>query len=199
MLAQSLSETIQRVLSVSYQKRCKARLLGCMTELRCGFVLGNDCSLIESLVGYLQDSVVQMGLCDSSECTRIGVALEEALVNAMHHGNLEVASAVRGESDEAYYALVTQRGREPPYRDRRIHVEVNLSRDRAVFVVRDEGPGFNPAALPDPDDPANLERVCGRGVLLMQAFMDEVNYNARGNSVTLVKRRCASGANGEVG
>jgi len=55
-------------------------------------------------------------------------------------------------------------------------------------VVRDEGSGFDPAALPDPTAPANLERVSGRGVLLLRTFMDEVIYNELGNAVTLVKR-----------
>jgi anti-sigma regulatory factor (Ser/Thr protein kinase) len=58
--------------------------------------------------------------------------------------------------------------------------------------VRDEGPGFDPGGLPDPTDPANLERPCGRGLLLMKTFMDEVRYNDRGNEVTM-RKRCRSG------
>jgi anti-sigma regulatory factor (Ser/Thr protein kinase) len=117
------------------------------------------------------------------------VALEEALANALYHGNLEVSSSLREDDDRAYYALVEQRVRESPYRDRRIHVEAKLSREQAVFVIRDEGCGFDPALLPDPTDPANLEKSSGRGVLLMRTFMDEVCYNNVGNQVTLCKRR----------
>jgi CheY-like chemotaxis protein/anti-sigma regulatory factor (Ser/Thr protein kinase) len=189
LLAKRLTETIQRVLAIASRLRCHAQLLGCMSRIQCTFELANDHTLMEALVAYLQDSLVQMGLCDPTECTRIGIALEEALVNAMHHGNLEVSSDPRGECDEAYYALVARRRQESPYQDRRVFVEANLSRDEAVFVVRDEGPGFDLAKLPDPDDPAGLERVGGRGMLLMQAFMDEVTYNDRGNAVMLVKRR----------
>ncbi|MEM8681572.1 MAG: ATP-binding protein, partial [Planctomycetota bacterium] len=58
----------------------------------------------------------------------------------------------------------------------------------AEFVIEDEGPGFDPTRLPDPTDPANLERVSGRGVLLMRTFMDEVEYSERGNRVILRKR-----------
>ena len=75
-------------------------------------------------------------------------------------------------------------------------MEVRLSRDKAVFVVRDEGPGFDPTGLPDPTDPANLDKVTGRGILLMQAFMDQVAFNARGNEVTMIKQ---PGANGKCG
>jgi anti-sigma regulatory factor (Ser/Thr protein kinase) len=121
--------------------------------------------------------------------TRIGVALEEALINALYHGNLQVGSELRGENDQAYYALVADRCRETPFRDRRIHVSAKLTRDEAVFVVRDEGAGFDLSKLPDPDDPSALERASGRGLLLMRAFMDDVSYDPTGSVVTLVKRR----------
>jgi anti-sigma regulatory factor (Ser/Thr protein kinase) len=55
--------------------------------------------------------------------------------------------------------------------------------------VRDEGRGFDPATLPDPLDPAQLETTTGRGLLLIRTFMDEVSFNATGNEITIVKRR----------
>jgi anti-sigma regulatory factor (Ser/Thr protein kinase) len=76
-----------------------------------------------------------------------------------------------------------------PYSQRRIHVKARYSPDSAVFCIRDEGPGFNRQELPDPTDPSNIERPCGRGLLLMQTFMDEVEYNSSGNEVTMTKRR----------
>ncbi len=194
LLAQELSETVRRVLAVSSRHLVKARLLGCMTEQRCSFELGNDVALVESLVGYLQESAIQMQLCDEGEVTRIGVALEEALINALYHGNLQVGSELRGEDDEAYYALVARRRGESPYRDRRIHVSARLTREEGVFVVRDEGSGFDLSTLPDPDDPSALERASGRGLLLMRAFMDDVSYDPTGSVVTLVKRRKTKGA-----
>ena len=60
---------------------------------------------------------------------------------------------------------------------------------RPAEVVRDEGPGFDPATLPDPTDPAQLERTTGRGLLLIRAYMDEVAFNGAGNQITLTKRR----------
>jgi CheY-like chemotaxis protein/anti-sigma regulatory factor (Ser/Thr protein kinase) len=191
LMSQELVETVQRVLAVASRHQVKARLLSCMTEQQCSFVLSNDVDLIESLIAYLQDLSVQMDLCEEADVTRIGVALEEALVNALYHGNLEVGSELRGENDEAYYALVAQRRNESPYRDRKIFVRAMFTRQEATFVVRDEGPGFDLSKLPDPDDPSALERACGRGLLLMRAFMDEVSYDATGSSVTLVKRRKA--------
>ena len=82
-----------------------------------------------------------------------------------------------------------QRLRESPYKDRRIDVRVTLTPDEARFVIRDEGPGFDLAKLPDRTDSANLEKISGRGVMLMFMFMDDVDYNNVGNEVTLIKRR----------
>ncbi len=189
ILAQSLVETARRVLAVSSRHRGEARLLGCMSECRSTFVLGNDVTLIESLVVHLQANVIQMGLCDEAECTRIGVALEEALVNALYHGNLQVGSELRGENDQEYYAIIARRRREAPFCDRRIHVTARLTRDEGIFVIRDQGAGFDPSQLPDPDDPSALEKASGRGLLLMRAFMDDVSYDPTGSVVTLVKRR----------
>lgn len=188
-LAKNLLETVHSVLAAARPAQTQARLLDCMTESGCAFDLDNDCTLIPPLVAYLQDCAVRLGLCDESERIRVGIALEEALANALYHGNLEVSSQLREGDDERYYALVTQRRNQRPYRDRRIRVEARLSRDEGAFVVRDEGPGFDHGSLPDPTDPANLEKISGRGVLLMRTFMDGLEYNESGNEVTMIKRR----------
>lgn len=189
LVAQSLVETIRSVWAVSCRKRSRSRLLGCMTRSHSHFVLENDTALTQPLVVYLQESLSHVGLCDEADRTRVGVALEEALTNALFHGNLGLASDLRERDAATYYGLVKERMRTPPYSDRRIHVATELGEDRAVFVVRDEGEGFDPSALPDPTDPANLERLSGRGILLMRTFMDEVAFNDVGNQVTMVKGR----------
>ena len=186
-LGQELLETVRNVLALSGQRRTQSRLMQCLVHNQCRFVLGNDRTLLSTLVGYLQEAVSQIGLCDESDRMRVGVALEEALVNALYHGNLEVNSHLREQDYDAYQALADARAGEVPYCNRRIHVEAQITAEQAQFVIRDEGPGFNPDDLPDPTDPANLERVSGRGVLLMRTFMDRVEYNDIGNEVTLVK------------
>jgi len=56
-------------------------------------------------------------------------------------------------------------------------------------VIRDDGRGFDPALVPDPTQPSHLQEENGRGLLLMRTFMDEVQFNVRGNQVAMVKRR----------
>jgi CheY-like chemotaxis protein len=193
MLAKELLPTVQRVLSVSVPERRHVRLMGCMTHSDRSFVLENDSTLFGPLVTHLQEDLLHMGLCDEADRTRVGVALEEALANALCHGNLALAPCLRERDEAAYQQQREERRRQPPYCERRIHVDARLSREAAEFVIRDEGEGFDPTALPDPTDPANLERVCGRGLLLMRTFMDEVEFNEKGNEVRLVKRRTSPG------
>ncbi|HUG93927.1 MAG TPA: response regulator [Planctomycetaceae bacterium] len=188
-LSHDLVDVVERVLDAAGQDRSFSRLMNRLTRAEAAFVLENDLTLIPSVVGYLQQEVAAMRFCDETERLRIGVALEEALLNAYYHGNLEVSSKLREEDHNAYYDLARDRAERPPWGDRRIHVYARFSPDETVYQIRDEGPGFDPTSLPDPTDPANLERPCGRGLLLMQTFMDQVTFNDTGNQVTMVKRR----------
>lgn len=94
----------------------------------------------------------------------IRLALDEALSNAIRHGN-------HGDPDK------------------HVTIEYRFTDQAFLASVADEGIGFTPDAIPDPTKQENLERPCGRGVMLMKAYMSEVSFNARGNRVTLVKKR----------
>jgi CheY-like chemotaxis protein len=193
-LADKLLDTVRDVLRLSYHRRQQSQLMGCMTRYECSFVLENDPSLIEPLIAHVQDEAAQLGLCDAVEGTRLGVALEEALKNALYHGNLEIGQELWEKDRAACEALVAERREQPPCRDRRIYVDATLSPEGSTFEIRDEGRGFDPAIVADPKDLASLERTTGRGVLLVRSLMDEVIYNETGNAVTLVKRHCAKTA-----
>jgi CheY-like chemotaxis protein/anti-sigma regulatory factor (Ser/Thr protein kinase) len=187
LLMRYLWETVAKVLKASVEDRGHARLIKCMLRTESIFHLENDSALFEPLVRYLQEETMRLGVCVEADRVRVGVALEEALTNALYHGNLDISSDLRGTP--GYRDLILQRRSQSPYRERRIEVEARISRTEAAFAIRDEGAGFNPAALPDPTDPANIEKASGRGIFLMRAFMDEVLFSAGGSSVVLVKRR----------
>jgi len=187
-LTRDLAETVQIVLSASSSERGFSRLMHRMTRHECDFHIENDLLLIPSIVNYLQEQMTRMRFGDETDRLRVGVALEEALLNAYYHGNLEVSSTLREQDHQAYYDLARRRLDEEPYRQRRIFISARLSPTEHIYVIRDEGFGFDPSTLPDPTDPANIESPCGRGLLLMQTFMDEVTFNAVGNEVTMTKR-----------
>jgi CheY-like chemotaxis protein/anti-sigma regulatory factor (Ser/Thr protein kinase) len=187
-LARDLAETLEQVLAASKTKQQEHRLLRHLDCFETRFTLENDTSLIPSLVGHLEDDVSRLKLCDPSGLVLLGVALHEALTNAILHGNLGLDSALRESDEKEYYRLSVQRRTEEPFADRRVYVTAHFTRDELVFTIRDDGNGFDPNILPDPTDPANLGRVSGRGLLLIQTFMDRVEHNGKGNEITMVKR-----------
>lgn len=188
MLEQDLLLTVQRILGLATQERSRLSLLSRLRATDMYFELENDPALVPALIQHLQDCMQQMGHVTEADLIRISVALEEALANAVYHGNLEVDSALKNEPDDAFYKVAQQRREEPPYNERYVRVTATLNPEHARFVIEDDGKGFDLAKLPDPTDTANLDKLSGRGVMLMQSFLDEVRYNDSGNQVTLVKR-----------
>lgn len=189
-LAVKMLDTVQMVLAASDRLQSQARLERYLVRSRREFVLENDPSLFGPLLACLQEESDRFQLWDDSERTRVGIALQEALTNAVFHGNLELSGAMREEDEDAYHSLAVLRRHQSPYAERQLRVEADFSHAEARFVIRDEGPGFNPHLLPDPTDPANLERVSGRGILLMRTFMDKVEFNQMGNQVAMAKFAC---------
>ncbi len=119
----------------------------------------------------LQELLEQLSRAHWSEQEVHGVhlAVEEALTNAIRHGN---------RLDQA----------------KQVHVICKLSADRLWIEIRDEGVGFDPGCLPDPTADENLETPCGRGVFLMRCFMSRVEYHDCGNRVVMEKHRDAKPA-----
>lgn len=126
------------------------------------FELPSNLSLMIGVLDYLLQRVANLGLV-KPERSNLFVALDEAFVNAVKHGNKSNPEKL-------------------------LRITADLSLREAIFTVEDEGEGFDVREIPDPCDPANLFRTSGRGVMLMYNIMDEVEYNARGNKVKLVKR-----------
>ena len=189
ILTERLPKTVERILETSREEKNQAELMERIITNDCVFDLDNDITQICTLVRYLRQGVHGVRLCGESEHIRISIAIEEALLNAYYHGNLQVDSALREENYKEFNRVARQRRGEAPYCDRRIHVRAKYSESEAMFVIRDEGLGFDTTQIPDPTDPENLLRPTGRGLLLMRAFMDEMYFNNRGNEVTMIKRR----------
>ncbi|HET6576653.1 MAG TPA: response regulator [Fimbriiglobus sp.] len=196
-LAREVGPLLEEVLSVARSQRKQALFLERMTAAEHVFALENDPDLVPEVVGHVEALLRQMELFDPSDRVRIGVGVHEAVVNAMVHGNLEVSSELKCGEWQAYHALIRERAGHEPYRSRRVRVRLRV--DRSPFlevVVRDDGPGFDPRELPDPTDPANWEKACGRGLLLIRTFFDSVEHNATGNAITMTKGEPRAAARG---
>ncbi len=126
------------------------------------FELPSTISLMHIVLEYLMKRVEKLGVC-KPEQSNLFVALDEAFVNAVKHGN-------KFDSEKL------------------IRVAMEVSRDEARFTIEDQGDGFDVNNIPDPLDPENLFKASGRGVLFIYNIMDEVKYNERGNRLTMVKK-----------
>ena len=185
-LANDLVDTVTRLLATATEQRARRRLLKHLSEQK--YILPNDKELLSSLCADVRQMLQDLQMLDESNCLRFVSAIDEALLNAYYHGNLEVSSELRDEDASAYYDLAKNRRRKPPYCDRRIYVALHIRSDAVTVVIRDDGKGFDLEAIPDPTDPGFVERAHGRGLLLMRAFVDEIGFNDACNEVTLLKR-----------
>ena len=126
------------------------------------FELPSVLSLMHIVLEYLIKRVEKLGVV-KSEQSNLFVALDEAFVNAVKHGNKFDAAKL-------------------------IRISADVTSKEAKFTIEDEGEGFDVNAIPNPLDPENLFKTSGRGVLFIYNIMDEVKYNERGNRLTMVKK-----------
>ncbi|MGI8653595.1 MAG: ATP-binding protein [Pyrinomonadaceae bacterium] len=160
--SEELRRIVEEILQCHLRYSVEPRELP-FTHEKVEFELPSDIALMGGVLQYLLERVARRGVIQPEQ-SNLFVALDEAFVNAVKHGN---------RYDHTKFVRIT----------------AELSADEARFTVEDEGEGFDVADVPDPCDPQNLFRTSGRGVLLICHIMDEVKYNARGNQLTMKVKR----------
>jgi serine/threonine-protein kinase RsbW len=113
-----------------------------------------------AIVEKLIDDICAEHKVNEDNYGNILVALTEAVNNAIHHGN-------SGNPEKM------------------VHLTYEAGENELCFIVRDEGPGFNFQALPDPTDPENIDKPNGRGVFLMKHLADEIEFKDNGSTVSI--------------
>ncbi len=189
MLRNDLARTIGQVMEMSAYMKYTHDTKVIPAPKQVAFVLENDASLIGPAIEHLQDNLPSWSDRDRWQ---FAMAMDEALVNAMHHGNLEVDSKLReSENESRYYELIRDRKNKSPFCHRRVRVEAEFSEDHICVQISDDGKGFDPEQVNDPTDESNLHKISGRGLFLIRAFMDQVAHNLTGNQITMTKiRKC---------
>jgi len=135
----------------------------CANHITVDLTIQSDLGEARVLQARIEESLVANAYSEH-DIFAIKLAVEEALVNAIKHGN---------QLDP----------------DKNVNVSFQVTCERFDIRIVDEGPGFNPEDVPDPTAIENIERPCGRGLLLIRGFMSEVQYHGRGNVVTMCKLR----------
>lgn len=137
---------------------------------RIEFYIPSRIDCMHEVLPYLIERTAHLGIIKPST-SNIFVALDEAIANAIKHGNKNDPS-------------------------KHIHIEAEITTEQACFTITDEGEGFDLKSLPNPTDPDYIMRPCGRGVMLIYHIMDEVRYNTRGNQIVMIKRPESSSSEG---
>ena len=135
-------------------------------EYRIDLIIASDPADARRVQDEIEDAL-KANQFSEKEIFGIRLALEEALVNAIKHGN---------NLDKT----------------KKVHISYGVVPERFDIRIRDEGPGFDPQDVPDPTAFENLERPCGRGLMLMRHYMNEVSFAANGNAVLMSKLRNGS-------
>ena len=189
-LANSLLETVMQILVMAETDSRYRKLIASTTKTDFEFDLPNDPSLIEPLIDLVRQVAVSQGFVPQNNRVQMAVALEQSLVNAMVRGNLELSQT---EMPVLNPELVAERAAEESYRDRTVYFRSLVTREKAEFTVRDQGVGFHRDLVPDAQDPDSFREGAGKGLVLIQTFMDKVEFNESGNEIKMTML-CNSGA-----
>jgi anti-sigma regulatory factor (Ser/Thr protein kinase) len=125
-------------------------------------------------------------LASEDECA---LALEEALVNAIEHGNLDLDSSLRpgvSQEDDRYEAERERRLADPAYGGKLVFMRIAISREEAAIEIEDQGDGFDVGSIAGSPSGAD---VSGKGYWLIRQPFDKVAYSEKGNKLTLIRRR----------
>jgi CheY-like chemotaxis protein len=190
-LSDRLLPTIRRLLGMNREEANLQRLTEYQKYIHYTFELENKTKLIDSVIGLVQRATSSIHLGRSNERLQMGIAIEQALLNAIYHGNLGLPpyDIQEARKEGNVHNLVRERAAESPYAERKIYVDIQIWRDEARFTIRDEGNGFDTSIVPTGKDPDDIDRQECHGLTLMTNLMDEIIYNDRGNEVVMIKRR----------
>jgi anti-sigma regulatory factor (Ser/Thr protein kinase) len=145
--------------------------------------LPNDISLIPPLALYLTSLIPEKG--ENIKRQSVELAIEEAVVNGILHGNLEINSEIKDENYKEFEDIVAKRTSETPYKDRTITINYHYDNRKAVFIIRDEGKGFDWRYFLNRKKVEDTLQIHGRGIILIRAFASSVEYNEEGNEITI--------------
>jgi CheY-like chemotaxis protein len=190
-LAANLLGVVDQVLELARGDRGYEALAQAMDYAEFRFHADNDFATTDRLVELIQQLAGSIGVCDSGGQVRLGMALEEAFHMAILRGNLELspeallAAGGRGEQGREW---LDKRRQERPFSERRIRIHIKIEPSEAQIEIAHEGPPLHLSEPPDVSENPALEDPSDRSLILMRAFLDEVNFDPSGQSMTLVKR-----------
>ena len=152
------------------------------------FELDNNPSRIDPLIEKFHKVISARWHKDYRD-SAVSIALQEAISNAIYHGNLELSSKLREDGSNAFWELAEERRVTEPWSSRIVQVTLLLSDTIATFEVTDQGKGFKKEEVRSCFDGSGLHKLSGRGIAMMEALMDEVEFSMGGRRVVMKLHR----------
>ncbi len=151
------------------------------------YTISNDFFNIDRIVYAMTADFVLFFKFFELEKLRVGIS--EMITNSIEHGNLGITAEEKFKATEAgtYYELLNSRLSDPVYSKRTTHINIDLKDKILTVIITDQGDGFDTSKLPDPTDEEHILRLHGRGIFITKMYFSKIEYNQKGNQVTLVK------------
>jgi two-component system, sensor histidine kinase LadS len=128
---------------------------------------------------------------DNDTSLAIRTSLREIIINAIEHGNLNITfdEKTKAMNDGSYLTFIQQRQDDPRYKEKTVKIEYVLNSKKVAFRITDEGNGFDHSKMMNTKmDKLNQENIQhGRGIMMTKDVFDIIEYNDKGNQVSLVK------------
>ena len=186
---------LRLVFNVSKSKKELGPIISHLNKGKMEFVFKTGEIEPDKISFYLATHLGEMGFISGRRITTVALALNEVLINAIEHGNLELpvnyfVENPGAEKKETVFDLKNERLKDSQYADKKITINYQFQNDETAVTIADEGPGFDPSTVMNflvSDDLTKTEG-CGRGLMLLKYAVDEIRFNEKGNEVTLVIR-----------
>ncbi len=183
-----VASVIRSVLKIKQQESLAVNFGKFAVYEKRNFLLPSDINVINIITIELTKHLVGIGICNQSAADNVSLALREALNNAMFHGNLDVNSDLRETMGmKVYFEEIEKRRQEDQYKNRRVKISYELTKDFVEYIIEDEGKGFDYQNIPDPSDIDNFLKKSGRGIFIIKGHMDEVEWYGNGNIIRIKK------------
>ncbi|HOW82177.1 MAG TPA: response regulator [Spirochaetota bacterium] len=129
---------------------------------------------------------------DAREVNNLRIALREIIINSIEHGNLNISFEEKSDAlvSDRYFSFLSQRQKDEKYASRKVFIEYEADSSGVQYFIRDQGDGFDYRSIVEMQGVTADGRIIphGRGILMAQDIFDSIEYNEKGNEVTLVKK-----------
>lgn len=186
-------ETIEKTFRKIAEEADQLEIIKFITAEDVQLEIPNDFDFLNTVINYIFSHLRARWLVQDEDLHDVKICLYEALSNAFEHGNLEITGSEKltllEQSQQVWKDFLVERMNQPEYVDRKIRVSLMITEDVLKVAIRDEGQGFDYSKRTTDIDPEELFKSSGRGLLLIQSLMDELDFEENGSIIKMTKKR----------